>query len=569
MGLFFVLATWIKPVVFSCVVSIKEKTMTKSEQAPIFCDHAKETTMSLEKQTLEEQKHSFWYRLFHPKTWQWPKTVASWWRNTGWTLNVLRWSWWPWGQKKKRHQDAGTSDDATVSDEPLPAQEAQVAQEPIQIQVTNHVQDLIKQGVSTDLQDADACVFVPENVLKAFQDWMENKNLLGKPYVSAYDDQEHKWPEKKEDLTGRHLHMMARNEDVNTTGTMNLALYPGLTAEDVGLLRVWVKRSPGVGLCQATHYGGYPENSDLKEYSQQVIIVDQCGFQWQDDPHNTGYLFVDGLAIGRECLQFQEKARACFPEDNDEYYGLCSDVVCGKDVDRQYVRPSRLNKNRLEQAFAQEFLDALYAVEQHAADLFENGKNPRLPKNIHFRFLKAGMGFFSEGLHFLNPEDAHRLELIRLRGIQLALRHLCLKGRDARPKWVKRLELPYSELQDMPEAMVQCYKKLMSSIFYQASFCGMNYVEDSKQDALAPVEEGYLLATTNCGDPHAMIGNEGGRMSVDANIACNADVRSLNAAMNHKIRTKVMPPLQWISRSQKEHDEKTPADPTRSRSSGP
>ena len=53
------------------------------------------------------------------------------------------------------------------------------------------------------------------------------------------------------------------------------------------------------------------------------------------------------------------------------------------------------------------------------------------------------------------------------------------------------------------------------------------------EDALMP-RAGFVNATTNCGDPHAMIGNEGSHQSANASIATNAQVLNLNIEFNTK-----------------------------------
>ena len=49
---------------------------------------------------------------------------------------------------------------------------------------------------------------------------------------------------------------------------------------------------------------------------------------------------------------------------------------------------------------------------------------------------------------------------------------------------------------------------------------GIEYRGDKKIDACKP-EDGFVVATTNNGNPHALFGNEGGYQSVGASIASN------------------------------------------------
>jgi hypothetical protein len=60
-----------------------------------------------------------------------------------------------------------------------------------------------------------------------------------------------------------------------------------------------------------------------------------------------------------------------------------------------------------------------------------------------------------------------------------------------------------------------------------------------KRDAFKP-NTGYINACNNCGDPHAMIGNEGGYESVDSTLASNSFLDHLNAGFNKFMQLREM-----------------------------
>src|SRR5690606_26696662 len=69
---------------------------------------------------------------------------------------------------------------------------------------------------------------------------------------------------------------------------------------------------------------------------------------------------------------------------------------------------------------------------------------------------------------------------------------------------------------------------------------GLDWGGADNKDALAP-QEGYVNATTNCADPHAMIGNEGRYGSIDAMLSTNADLACFNPAYNDTIQVRTSP----------------------------
>ena len=297
----------------------------------------------------------------------------------------------------------------------------------------------------------------------------------------------------KNNLTPSHLQMLARNEEFNVTGAINAEkFYPGIDPSArlliVRILRALVKCSVVSSVVDCHHFGGYPRDTDIRPRNGQIILIDQSGFQWQNDECNTGGLFFYPFQSNE---RFEEWRKICYKAF---FGGAAPSRPASYDTSVYWSgKQGYLCEEQLKKGFMLEFTQALHCANEMAAS---HGKP------AYFRFLKAGLGFFSSNLR---PHNM--LPLLRLQGILMAL--------EAMPQssYVKYLELPLSN-DGGPELMKRIYNACQT---LNITFMGSPIV-----DALAPVEnENVILAVTNCADPHAAIGNEGGYSSVDAAIASN------------------------------------------------
>lgn len=321
------------------------------------------------------------------------------------------------------------------------------------------------------------------------------------------------------------MQILARNEQVNVTGEINTKLYKGLLDDNqIAKIRCLVKGSVIAGTTMVHTYGGYPSGKSkaIKLNSpQKTIVVDQPGFQWQDDFRNTG-----GMFFYPDYSKSSDLPKQFTDWQNEIYLSMFG-----------YHRPDKPSNNTLKVRWngvggvvdldqvalgiAKEFRQALDAVvEQGSLEL-------KTEEKINFKFLKAGMGFFAAGLGSPTPKA---LEQARLRGILYALKSIdALEHNDKKKALGKigRLELPFSEVPNTFDEL-----KEIETI---AEKLGLEWGGAGVSDAYKPVD-GYVNATTNCADPHAMIGNEGSHHSVDAALSTNADLSYFNPAYNDSIQ---------------------------------
>ena len=255
---------------------------------------------------------------------------------------------------------------------------------------------------------------------------------------------------------------------------------------------------------------------------QKTIVIDQSGFQWQGDLRNTGGLFFypTASASQAEYTQWQNDMHLAM-------YGVPRPSSQTKVLDVQWNGVhGRLDLEGVTYGIQKEFLQALDAA-------VAQGQNLLPTERINFKFLKAGMGFFASGLHFQGTNQ-QRLEEARLQGILYALRSIREMPpleRAAAIGLVGRIELPFSGTTN-----------IISDIQAAVVALGLEWGGTPTEDAYTP-RPGWVNATTNCGDPHAMIGNEGGHQSVDAAMASNAYLDHLNAGFNAQMVLRTSPSL--------------------------
>ncbi len=411
----------------------------------------------------------------------------------------------------------------------------------------------------------------PYDVLKEFQKTLKGTQILGATFENPYNGETETFPKKASQLTARHLQVLARNELINTTGKMNVTLYnKALTPDQIGRIRCLVKSTTVAGAVAVSAYGGYHSKNIKFKTPQKMIIIDQSGLQWQEDFRNTGglvfyptnpkakHLPTDYANWQKDMYQaMYGSKRPVQPSENVLKVKWCiAKAYKGRPAipAREAVSPSEQNPqgvkaypgspeipgylaktvdgmidlDLLANAIEVEFRQALEAVD-HQGDLELEEEAA-----INFKFLKAGMGFFAEGLLLpAKQKEAEPLALARLKGIEQALQALFDLPPQARNLGkIKRLAFPWS-YQDQENA-----QETIRNIENLTTGLGLEWGGMLEEDALTPTK-GYVNATTNCGDPHAMIGNEGRHQSVDASISTNADLAFLNPAYNKKINCNI------------------------------
>ena len=407
----------------------------------------------------------------------------------------------------------------------------------------------------TDIVPKNAFVLCPEHIVTAFRSLPGIQKCIKMSFNPYNLEQPIILPANIAEFNGKHLQVLARNESVNTDGIMKTSLYGGvLTVEEIATIRCLVKNTTVVGITYPEKTGGYggpnpPPAKELDGNSKRkpTIIVDQCGLQWQNSIYNTGALFFyptrpEIIFEGTDDTQSTHTTLGKYRQwQNDTYLKMYGEdrppVDDATDLDATWVIQDKHNKVRLTLVgklkspvvgFKTEFMQAFESVRLMA-------DTPIIKNVVHFKFLRAGLGFFSENILLtgdqmgidangltLAPKRTKFLETARLQGICEGISQLG-HGRvvDGAPHImkhtkIKRIILPFQTVR-IPQ---------MDSLNM--------YLVTNNEDALAQhPDPDVTIATTNCADPHAGPGNEGGYQSVDAAIASNTYVHHLNAAFNY------------------------------------
>lgn len=371
----------------------------------------------------------------------------------------------------------------------------------------------------------------PDSILQAFRSLLQGTPLLGASYTNPYTGELETIPLNVAELTSRHLQILARNESSNVTGIMNLDLYQGLlTPDQVAQLRCLVKATTIAGTATVMATGGYGAARVAINPPQRMIIIDQAGLQWQSDLKNTGGMFFYSSGL------YSPTYQAWQTDMYQSMYGLARPLAPSvNSIPVNWLGvPGRLDLSQVANAIRVEFSQAFDAA-------VSQGNLVLAPEEqIHFRFLKAGMGFFASGLNDLNFAQ---LEHARLLGIEQALQSIAGLSEAQRRLAlgrVRSIELPFSNecrgQAVLPPELDQTLQRIRAIV----EQLGITWAGAGRTDALAP-KPGFVIATTNCADPHAMIGNEGGYSSVDAAISSNAQLDHLNACFNPRMQRRSSP----------------------------
>ena len=368
----------------------------------------------------------------------------------------------------------------------------------------------------------------PSSILNEFKKTLDGTAILGAQFQNPYTGSLETFPETVQALTSKHLQILARNEAVNVDGTMNTSLYNGLLTDDqIARIRCLVKSTTVSGSVYATHAGGFRSDRYKLAKPLRNILIDQAGLQWQNDYRNTGGLhFYPDNPLHADLPEHYQS----WQEDMYKaLYGFERPLMCSSDklpVVWGAVR-GFVDLNSVSNAIAIEFSQAFdAAAHQGNIDLQEG-------ERINFRFSKAGMGFFCSGLV---TEHIHALRVARLIGIERALQSMAdlpVYEQSLIFKKIGRIVLPNSKEEPYSDEVLARIEHLVRSL-------GLEWGGTSPEDPFEPAL-GYVNATTNCGDPHAMPGNEGGPCSVDACISYNANINHHIATYNQLMQLRVAP----------------------------
>jgi hypothetical protein len=367
----------------------------------------------------------------------------------------------------------------------------------------------------------------PAHIFEAFKDIIKDTPILGATYFNPYTQEEQIIPEDINDITPLHLQIIARNEEVNVDGRMATHLYQGLlTDNQIASIRCLVKSTTVSGTVFATHTGGYREIRSRFETPIQNILIDQAGLQWQSDFRNTG-----GLHFYPEDPHHPALPRDYIHWQNAMYLKMYG-VERAKDICENSLRVNWLgvrgyiDLNSVQNALAIEFSQALdAAVFQSEQDLEPNAR-------VNFRFNRAGMGFFISGIE----GNKSLIRVARLKGIAMVLekiQELSPEEKLRKLGKISRIVLPHSNESPYSDGILEYIGMLVESL-------GLQWGGAPEEDSFHP-ETGLVNVTTNCADPHAMPGNEGGPSSVDACISYNANINHHNAAYNKLMQVRFSP----------------------------
>ena len=396
-----------------------------------------------------------------------------------------------------------------------------------------------------------AFVSCPNRILDSFRKIIKKSQIPGmacdNPYAAVGDKSKITFPTKAENFGAKDLQVIARNESINTDGIMNIDLYNNaLSVKEIGTIRCLVKGTTVAGLTYPIQTG--KDTKTVLPTPKLAIVIDQSGLQWQFSIYNTGALFfyidlrrhklTDNIQQGTTTFTDKQITIGEYIQWQKDMYKVMYGVI-------RPQKPTNPQKftftpgtpgfvlngfmgDDLKLGFKTEFLQAFHAVHNIS-------KKDDSITDIEFRFLKAGMGFFSQCITLAsNTKDKKHIAKSRLEGIIDAINELEHDNIIKHTK-IRSVTLPYLTDKDDNGIELDEKNKFTELLALSKNIHLANFLFNSGQiDAFAtPADSKVTLATTNCGDPHAMTGNEGNNDSTDALLVMNAYLHHLNSAFNY------------------------------------
>lgn len=328
-------------------------------------------------------------------------------------------------------------------------------------------------------------------------DWVKQALEKLSPKLSGYSYQlpNGSIHEVSQPMTLKELYYLTRRDKSNTTGVISMTDYPGLTRETVLTLKDLIRQCIIIGNTSAIKYGGYPNQSanPVTESQHNIILIDQAGLQFQQ-AYNSGRLVLVGID---EPLQHGEL-------DDDIYQAVVG-----------YPKPTSSDATADEARFV-----------KMPSQKFSNGKAIYFDINAYIKFIGQDAFLAASATQYMQSDQPICLKLAQAgTGFfagefqDIARQHILDGFFDGLSSYltshgkgkIGMIEFPFAPNNKEQRSKLQALCKEHS---IQCTF--------TKDDILKP-REGYMVALTNCADPHAPTGNEMGYQSVDAAIATNLE----------------------------------------------
>lgn len=354
----------------------------------------------------------------------------------------------------------------------------------------------------TEYSDATVCIFAPswvEKVVAAIGDELCQ-------YTSSFDIyncEGHKlgdFPINKECFGLKELVAISRNEAINVSGHIKLEYYGAIPADLVYAIKDLVRHCVIVGRDQGTHVGGYPRSFKRKPKSQPVYICDLSGLQFQQEI-NSGRLVL----IGGDLPQGKY--------DNEIFKATVGEKKKSLAEVELFLKDNKADRyvNIAQDANSSIYLDLVAYRKFVAQDVVLSGVGinklaQQHKEKILFKFRSYGTGFFAGDLG--GKIDSDKLKAQLKEHIQEAVMQglsVLFKDKD-NSKWIHKIGLPFGKDKKKPESLTVGWRKIKILYDNNAPLDGARF---------------FKVATTNCADPHVVMGNEMNHGSTDASVAEN------------------------------------------------
>ncbi|MCD6039658.1 MAG: hypothetical protein K0S27_1058 [Gammaproteobacteria bacterium] len=362
-------------------------------------------------------------------------------------------------------------------------------------------------------KDETAIIRLSQRGLEKFQAILKDHPILGTIFFNPYTGEIERFPESADELTARHLQIIARNESENMTGAIDASKYGDLfTIQQLASIRCLAEHTAITGYLVPTHTGGgylHPREEIPQEKRRHTIMVDLCVTRWgEKNPY--------GL-LGLVFFPMTEEIPPNYKQWQAEMY----DVLYGES---RPLQPSAKNKIPFFLGNMQGYID-LELLSKIMEGQFQLGWNATLfqaqnslteEEKVHFKFLMEAP----------RPELQHA----QLNGILNALPNVVQKNQP-----IEKLSLVLNFEDPISLALVKSIEKQCQLI---KPTLQVAHTMLSSQDALVFEEKGEDLvpAVTMMSHPHTFVGNTGRHTDVHSSMACNVpNIQQLNAGFNDKM----------------------------------